>query len=143
MRASEREEGDPRRDLLRLVVELELSRNRIPDSIADGQVARLLERVAFAADRLSQSRGDPGPWWPVVHNMLFTDVMHEAMMLSRLAAVLRARMEQTGLPSVSGTDYFRVRLDRLLEKLREGLGFNPKIPLYLYGYGGGRNRRGL
>ena len=143
MRASGRGE-DPRRDLLRLVVELEASRNRIPDSIADGQLARLLERVAFAADRLAQAGtgASQAPWWSVVHNMLYTDVMHEALMLSRLAAALKARMEHTGLATVSGTDYFRARLDRLLEKLREGLGFNPKIPLYLY-WGGPERWRGL
>jgi hypothetical protein len=61
-------------------------------------------------------------------------------MLSRLALALRLRMEAAGRAEITGVDYFRRRLDLLLERVRGMLGFNPRIPLYMQLGGWGRRR---
>ena len=134
-----REQEERVRKLIELVVETERLRNQIPYSIESGLMERTLKDLAYESDLLVRpSRGFPlGA--PAVRG-LYSDVRHEAVLLSRLALALRLRMEAIGRAEVSGVDYFRRRLDLFLERIRGLLGFNPRIPLYMQ-VGGWRARR--
>lgn len=126
--APRREKGS--KELVDLVVRLEILRNKIPYSIADGSIENVLREIALKFDAERVSREDPGVF-RVVSNMLYSDLRHEALLLSKLATAFRVRMNTYGRVEVSGLDYIRKRLDGFLEKMRAELGYNPRIPIHM------------
>ena len=117
-------------NLVNLVVKLEILRNKIPYSIADGSIEEVLEAIALEVDAEKVARNDLGNF-RVIKNMLYSDLRHEAMLLSKLAMAIRRRMSLYGRPEISGLDYMRKRLDKFLEKMRVELGYHPRIPIHI------------
>ncbi|GAB6147941.1 hypothetical protein [Stetteria hydrogenophila] len=120
-----RESGDR---LVNLVVRLEILRNRIPYSVIDGSMEETLRSIALEIDA-GRTASEGLGWARVVRNMLYSDLRHEAFLLSKLAKALRRRMSAYGRPEISGVDYLTRRIDSFLERIRGELGFHPRIPI--------------
>ncbi len=90
--------------------ELEVLRNRIPESVADGTLEEALAEV-------SQYVPSATPLVAGVYRSLYTGLATEAGMLAQLAAAMRLRMLKAGTPYISGVDYIRRRLDEFIERL--------------------------
>jgi hypothetical protein len=117
-------------NLVNLVVKLELLRNKIPYSIADGSIEEVLRAIALEVDAEKVAKKSEHDF-RVIRNMLYSDLRHEAILLSKLATAMRRRMSLYGRAEVSGLDYIRKRLDKFLEKMRVELGYHPRIPIHM------------
>ncbi|MEB2836771.1 MAG: hypothetical protein GSR80_000722 [Desulfurococcales archaeon] len=93
-----------------MIGELEVLRNRIPESVADGTLEEALAEVSHYVPSAT-------PLVAGVYRSLYTSLATEAGMLAQLAAAMRVRMLKTGTPYISGVDYIRRRLDEFLERL--------------------------
>lgn len=104
-----------------LVVELESLRVRIPEAIYEGEA----EEILLDAYEIIKTHA-PSISWPVKRP--YSGLEARVKLLAKLAKALRIRMNRSGTPYITGTEYFLAKLDELIIEAKLAAGLHPYLP---------------